>query len=208
MAGEAAAGGGGGGGAAVGLYAQAMVGVIDLMTGAGRDAAYEAAFGKFYNSYQGMHNAARQRVAAEANIAAVQQDRINTDTVIAMKQDQAQAAAKVAAAVSGVEGQSVDATIYQTEVNSSVAKANNTAYAEQQIENQLANIYQSQSTLLALDNTQTGGTSAGMGMAQGVASIISNPAITSQLMDSYQGLFGVDTVDSNVAPDTSGIGIL
>ena len=136
------------------IYAQALVSTADMMTGASVDAAYNAAYGTAYKAYQGMHNAASQKVAAEANIAAIRQDKVNTNKVIRMNQDQAEAQAKVLAAVSGTEGGSVDATIYQTEVNSSLAVQNTVARMDQQIENQLANVYSSQSTLLALDDPQ------------------------------------------------------
>lgn len=170
-------------------YAQAFIGVADVLTGASKDAAYEAAFGQYYKAYQGMHNAARARAAAEANISAIKQDRINTDKVIAMKQDEAEAQAKVMAAVTGTEGQSLDATIYQTEVNSSVAKQNNRMNAEQQIENQLSAVYQSQSTLLALDNPQVAQTSTSMNLATSIAGILGDSSYSGELMEGMDGLF-------------------
>lgn len=179
-----------------GGYAAAMTGTADLMTGASADAAYEAAYGQYYSAFQGMHNAANQKVAAEANISAIKQDRINTDIVVAMKQDQAEAAAKVSAAVSGVEGQSVNDVIYQTEVNSSVAQSNNRKNAEQQIENQLATVYQSQSTMLALDNVNVSSPSLAMSLASSAASMV---GMGDELMDGMDGLFGVDTTASTTA---------
>jgi len=59
-----------------GGYSAAILGVADLLTGASADAAYEAAYGKYYSAFKGMKNAANQRVAAEANIAAIRQDQI------------------------------------------------------------------------------------------------------------------------------------
>jgi hypothetical protein len=193
-------------GAAAGMYAQSIVGVIDLLSGAGADAAYEAAYGKSYSRFTGMYNAANQRVAAEANIAAITQDRINTDTVVAMKQDQAEAMAKVSAAVGGVEGQSVDSVIHQTKVNSSLASANNRKAAEQQIENQLATIYQSTSTMLALDGPSSKGTSPAMAGGKALAQIMGNPTTRGAMMEGLDGLFGSDT-----APPIStnaGIGVI
>ena len=172
-----------------GGYAAAITGGIDLMTGASADAAYEAAYGTFYSAFQGMHNAANQKAAAEANIGAIKQDRINTDMVIAMQQDQAEAAAKVSAAVSGVEGQSVNAVLHQTEVNSSVAQSNNRKNAEQQIENQLASIYQSQSTMLALDNPQVQDISMGRNLASSIAGIATT--MGPEMLEGMDGLFGV-----------------
>jgi hypothetical protein len=173
-----------------GGYAAAITGVADLMTGASADAAYDIAYGQYYSAFAGMHNAANQRSAAEANIAAIKQDRINTNVVIAMKQDQAEAQAKVAAAVSGVEGQSVNDVIYQTEVNSSVAQSNNRKNAEQQIENQLASIYQSTSTMLALDGTYVSTPSLAMSLGNSAAAMVGMGA---DLMDGMDGLFGVDS---------------
>ena len=171
-------------------YAAAFMGVSDLLTGASKDAAYEAAYGKFYSAFQGMHNAANQKVAAEANISAIQQDRINTNIVIARHQDQAEAQAKVSAAVSGVEGQSVNDVIYQTEVSSSVAKSNNKKNAEQQIENQLSTVYQSTSTMLALDNASVSSPSLARSLATSAASMV---GLGDELMDGMSGLFGVES---------------
>ena len=148
------------------MYAQAFLGVADLLTGASKDAAYEAAYGTYYKSFAGMHNAANAKVAAEANIAAIQQDKINTDKVIAQQQDQAEARAIVAAATAGVSGDSLDSVIYQTEVNSSVAKQNTRKHTEQQIENQLSQIYQSQSTLLTLGETEVAAPNMGLNLLQ------------------------------------------
>ena len=196
MAGEAAPGGGGGGGAGAGLYMQAMVGVIDLLAGGSRDAAYDAAYGQHYRAFAGMHNAARQAAAAGANIAAIRQDTINTDTVIKMKQDQAEAMAKVAAAVSGVEGQSVNDVIYQTEVNSSVAQRNAQIAAEQNIENQLSTIYTSKSTMLALDNPASNPADPMMAAAQSLAHIVGNDELRGRIMEGWDSMFGVNAQSS------------
>lgn len=165
MAGEASSSAGGG--AAAGLYAQSITMGIDLMFGASQDAAYDAAYGPYYRKHQQMFNAANQKVAAEANINAIRQDRINTDAMIAIQQDKAEASAKVMAAVSGVEGQSVRDVINQTEFNSSVAQSNNQRTAEQNIENQLSQIYQSQTSLDAASSTNM--SNPNMGLAIGAA---------------------------------------
>lgn len=169
MAGESggSAGGSAGGGAAASLYSQAILMGVDMMLGTSKDAAYDAAYGPYYRKYQQMSNAVNQKVAAEANINAITQDRINTDVMIEIQQDKAEAQAKVMAAVSGVEGQSVQDVIYQTEFNSSVAQSNNQKNAEQNIENQLANIYTSQTTLDAAANTtMPTGPNVGLGVAR------------------------------------------
>lgn len=185
-------------------YAQAFLGVADMLTGASADAAYEAAYGQYYKSYQGMHNAANAKVAAEANISAIKQDRINTDKVIAMKQDEAEAQAKVMAAVTGTEGQSVDATIYQTEVNSSVAKQNNRMNAEQQIENQLSAVYQSQSTQLALDNPQVANVSTGLNLTTSVAGMLGDSSYSGELMEGMDSLFQSEQIAGDMAVNYQG----
>lgn len=187
-----------------GGYAQAVLGVADMLTGASADAAYEAAYGSYYKSYQGMHNAANAKVAAEANIAAIRQDKINTDKVISMQQDQAEAKALVAAAVSGTEGGSVDSVVYQTEVNSSLAKSNNRKNAEQNIENQLAQVYQSQSTILALDNPQMTSVNTGLNVINSGVSFMSTDG--DRFMEGIEGLFGTNG-DTNVMETAEGLGL-
>lgn len=168
-------------------YAQAILGVADLLSGASKRAAYEAAYGKVYASRTQMFNAANAKVAAEANIAAITQDKINTDLIIQMKQREAEAQAQVMAAVSGATGQSVDAVIYQTETNSSLAKRNNKKAMENNIEQQLASIYSSQSTMLAADNPQLDRVSVGMNLFESAAQF----AVTDggAFMDGVDGLF-------------------
>lgn len=175
-------------------YAQAVAGVADMLTGASADAAYEAAYGRYYTSHQQMLNAANQKIAAEANINAIRQDRINTDTVIAMQQDKAEAQAKVAAAVSGTEGQSVDDVIYQTEVESSVAKQNNKKNADQQIENQLSQMYQAQSTLLAVDDPQVVEPSMILNIATAASNFIEDDTLRGDMAESLGGLFGAGDI--------------
>jgi hypothetical protein len=136
------------------IYAQAVMSTADALTGASADAAYDAAYGTVYKAATQMHNAAQRKVTAEANIAAIKQDNINSATIIGMNQDAAEAQAKVYAAATGTEGGSVNATIYQTEVSSTRAVQQSTKQANQQIENQLSNVYAAQSTLLAVDDPQ------------------------------------------------------
>lgn len=135
-------------------YAQAMTGMIDLMSGASADAAYESAYGTFYSAHMKMRNAANQKVAAEANIAAIRQDRVNTDKMISMKQDEAEARRKVTAAVLGTEGQSIGDSIYQTKVGSAFGKSNAKANANNQIEKQVAAVYSANSTMLSVGDTK------------------------------------------------------
>lgn len=164
-------------------YAAAFVGVADMLSGASADAAYDAAYGKFYSSFAGMHNAANQRSAAEANIAAITQAKIHTNTVISMKQDQAEAKAKVMAAVSGTEGQSVRDVIYQTETNSSVAKSNVANQTSQQIDQQLTAIYNSTSTMLSLDNVDVSSPNILQSALSGVATVMGDKEMMEDLGD-------------------------
>tara|TARA_R110002096_G_scaffold110795_6_gene241984 strand:+ start:7969 stop:8541 length:573 start_codon:yes stop_codon:yes gene_type:complete len=179
-------------------YAAAITGVANMMLGTAADAAYEAAYGQYYTAYTGMHNAANQKVAAEANIAAIRQEKIHTDVVISRNQDQAEARAKVAAAVSGTEGQSVNAAIYQTESNSSVARANNRKNMEQQIENQLAAVYQSQSTQLALDNPQINSINTGLNLASQFAPLVADKEYRAGFMDSVDSLFSSEAAGGDI----------
>lgn len=179
-------------------YSAAILGVADLMTGASADAAYEAAYGQYYKAAAGMKDAANRRSIAEANIAAVKQDRINTNLAVSINQDHAEAQAKVAAAVGGTEGQSVQSAIYQTEVNSSVAQANNRKTMEQQVDAQLADVYASTSAMLAVDNPQIEKISMGMALAEAGTTLVTE--MGPQLMD------GIDSLFSSEADSSVGLG--
>lgn len=188
-----------------GGYAQAVLGVADMLTGASADAAYEAAYGTYFKAYMGMHNAANAKVAAEANIAAITQDRINTDKVIDMQQDQAEAQATLAAAVSGTEGGSVDAVKYQTEVNSSLAKQNNRKRAEQQVEQQLANIYQSQATMLTLGETSVAAPNMALDLTQASTQFMSTNG--AEFMEGIDGMMAsTNSIDIMEQADSLGMG--
>lgn len=165
-------------------YAAIFSNTADILTGASADAAYDAAYGKFYSSYAGMHNAASQKVTAEANIAAITQEQNHTNTIISMKQDQAEAKAKVMAAVSGTEGQSVRDVIYQSETNSSVAKQNTARTASAQIEQQLATVYASHSTMLSLDNPQVATPSFAEALSSGIETVLGDKELMAVLGDS------------------------
>ena len=164
-------------------YAAAFVGVADVLTGASADAAYDAAYGTYYSSFVGMHNAANQRVAAEANIAAITQEKIHTNKIISMKRDQAAANAKVMAAVSGTEGQSVRDVAYQIDTNSSAAKSNVARQTNQQIDQQLTAVYNSTSTMLSLDNPQVASPSFLQGSINGIATVMSDKELMKDLGD-------------------------
>ena len=132
------------------IYGNLIGNAVDLVSGASADAAYDQAFAAQYNYQMQLNAHNRAKAAAEANLAAVKQDQVNADRVVRMQQDQAEAQAKVNAAFRGVEGQSQEDILYQTEVNAAFATANNRAIAEQGIEQQKANVYNAQiSTPLA-----------------------------------------------------------
>lgn len=173
-------------------YASAIIGVADLLTGASADAAYEAAFGPYYTAFANMHNAANAKVAAEANIAAIKQNKINTDIVVNANQERAEAEARLMAAVSGTSGRSVDDVIYQTEVNSTVAKANTKKAMEQSIEDQLSQVYASQSTMLAAGKHNVGNASALSNVAAGLTPLL---GMRGEIMEGIDGLFGTTSGD-------------
>ncbi len=161
----------------IGGYAMAFTGIAGVLSGAKADAAYDAAYGKFYSAHAGMFNAANQRVAAEANIAAITQEKIHTNMIISMKQDQAEANAKVMAAVSGTDGQSVKDVIYQTETNSNVAKQNVNRQTTQQIDQQLSAVYNSTSSMLSLDNPSVSSPSMLQGGLEGLSEVLNNKEV-------------------------------
>ena len=167
------------------LYAQAFVNVVDMLSGASKDAAYEAAYGPTYVANMQRANARRAKHSTQLNMAAIAQDKIATDTLITIKQSEAEARAKVLAAASGKEGGSVDAIKYQTEVNSTVAKQHNARSAEQLLEEQLSNIFMSQSTLLASKDPYINKPNVGMEAMKAFSNIIGDDGVRGQLADSW-----------------------
>lgn len=188
--------GGASGGASGAAYGQAIMGVINVLSNTAGKAAYEAAYGKFYQAAAGRLNAADARVAAEANIAAIVQDKINTNTIINIHQSQAEAQAKLAAAVGGVDGQSVNQVIHQTEVNSSLAKANNRRQVEQQLEQQLANVYQATSTASSLSEPLVTKPSIGLGFLEDVSGLIKTDG--KNLVEGFDRLFGEEQTQGDI----------
>jgi hypothetical protein len=117
---------------------------------AGTKAAYNAAY-----------QVAAQRSAiqeakhtAALNISAVKQDKVLSDASIQLNQDQAAAMALVQAAAAGVEGGSVEDTIYETERTEAMALAANRKKAEQQEEQYLATIGSQTSALLTIEDPE------------------------------------------------------
>jgi len=171
------------------LYAQAFINIADLLTGASKDAAYEAAYGPTYVANMQRANARRARHNTQLNIAAIAQDKIATDSLISLKQTEAEARAKVLAAASGREGGSVDDVKYQIEVNSTVAKQHNARSAEQLIEEQLSNIFMSQSTLIASKDPYVNKPNVGMEAMKAFTGMVGDDDIRGQLAESWDNLF-------------------
>ena len=140
------------------IYAQAVMSGMStleaLATGGNAQtrAAYDVAYNETYSAVAKRHAAGRAKVAAEANISSIRQDKILTDTTIQMRQDEAEAVTRVAAAVSGSTGGSVDQVIYETHKNESQRLAENRRSAEQAIEGEKAKIHSSQSALLSVSD--------------------------------------------------------
>ena len=134
------------------VFQSAIMGSIDVLTGASAEAAYNAAYGTYSKAYGAMHAAANAKVAAEQNIYAAKQSQINSDKAVQMKQDQAEAMAEVSAAASGTEGLSVTQGINQTKTNAAFAEDMNRRKFEQEEETALAQVYGAQTTLLASDD--------------------------------------------------------
>lgn len=136
------------------IYAGAVQSGLNLLSVMGGDnaatvAAYNTEFATVSNQ-MAMH---RQRSAAEQNISAVNQDRITSNINIQRKQDEAEAQAKVNAALAGAQGGSVEASINQTKVNESFAIQANNQKAEQQTEQLKATVHSS--TMAAQSRKQT-----------------------------------------------------
>ena len=135
------------------LYAQAVqsgMGAAQLLA-TGENAQTKAAYNAAYAAKAAEYAAAGRKNAAEKNIAAIKQDKILTNVSIQMKQDQAEAFAKVNAAASGSSGQSVDDVIYGTERNEAHAIASANKKASQGIESELARINNAQASLLSIE---------------------------------------------------------
>ncbi|QDP58702.1 MAG: hypothetical protein Tp125SUR00d2C35697761_37 [Prokaryotic dsDNA virus sp.] len=134
------------------IYATAVTSGIEALAGIKADQAYDQAYNVTYAAEAQRANIRNAMHAAELNVTAVRQDKVLTNTMIGMKQDEAEAAAKVAAATAGVEGGSVDDIIYETEKNESLAINSANRRAEQSIESQLAQIGSGMSSLLAVND--------------------------------------------------------
>lgn len=134
------------------LYAQAMQSGVQAITTAFEGGKAAEAF--YTNKYLREDAISRNKVNAERNITAIKQDTIRSNTQIQMKQDQAEAMAKVSAAAAGVTGGSVSDVLYTTEVNEVNAMAANEKRAENSIASEMESIYASSNAMFAEDTVQ------------------------------------------------------
>lgn len=122
------------------IYAQAVssgMSSLELMT-TGENAATIEAYNKEYTKAAQRASILSARQTVQQNIAAIRQDQITSNTMIQMRQNQAEAWAKVNAATAGVEGGSVDDVIYETEKNEAFALQSAQVKSDQQVANQLS----------------------------------------------------------------------
>lgn len=113
---------------------------LNLMMG-GKDATTIAAYNTAYSGVMKRFAAADAINAAEANISAINQDKILTNLSIEMSQQDAQAQLQVNAAAAGVHGGSVDAASQMIDVNATTQRMQIEAEAENLTEQQLAGVY-------------------------------------------------------------------
>lgn len=108
--------------------------------GGGDNAGTIAAYNEAYSAQQAFYAASDAKNTAEANISAINQDKILTNVQIEMNQQEAEAQLAVNAAAAGVSGGSVDAVAYGIDANVSMQKQQAEAQADQLTEQQLANV--------------------------------------------------------------------
>lgn len=120
----------------------------------GENAQTRAAYNQAYQAAAQRASILEAKHAAELNIAAIEQDKITSNTHIRMAQDQAEAMAIVSAATAGVEGGSADDVIYETKKNEAFALNNASRKSEQAKESQLAIVGSQSSALLAVQEPE------------------------------------------------------
>lgn len=155
-----------------------------------RQQAYDSEYTRAMNQEAGKEALAK----AQANIAAVKQDKILTDINIQMSQDAAEAQATAAAAAAGVEGGSVEAVKLDTEINEVMAKQANARAEEQGVEDALSAIGQASATIISNDEVAkpgqiTGGGVDWAGSLAGIATSMSDDQFK-DLGNSFMGMFG------------------
>lgn len=98
--------------------------------------------------------AARRRVAGERNISAIRQSVIMSNANIRQQQAEKAAASKVAAAVAGVRGDSVDATEYEHFLKATMSLEAVARQGENAIEGYLAGVYEGMSTMMTTTDVE------------------------------------------------------
>lgn len=135
------------------IYSMAVQSVFEAASGAVPRAAYNAAY---QNEAQRL-SARNRRTSTERNIAAVKQDSILTNRQIELNQTQSEAMVKLAAAVSGVTGGSVQDVQYMTEVNKVNAQRASVRETDQVVESMKAEVQASQASLLGVQDDKVSG---------------------------------------------------
>jgi len=137
------------------IYAQAVQSGLSAaqLAATGENAQTKAAWNESYAAQSKRLAALDRKQTAEKNIAAIKQDKILSDTSIQMQQDQAEAFAKVNAAAAGMQGQSAEDVVYQTEANEVYAMSRNKRQASQRIESELARVNSAQAAYLGVTET-------------------------------------------------------
>lgn len=137
------------------IYAQAVQSGLSAaqLAFTGENAQTKAAYNQSFAEQAARLAAAERKHTAEKNISAIKQDKILSNTQIQMSQDQAEAFAKVNAAAAGVQGQSVEDVVYQTEANETYAMSRNKRQADQRIESELARVNSAQASLLSVTDS-------------------------------------------------------
>lgn len=138
---------------AVAVYAMAVQSVFEAAAGTAADAAYGTAYQNAANRLAGRN----RKVATERNIAAVKQDKILTNKQIELNQTQSEAMVKLAAAVSGVTGGSVQDVQYMTEVNKVNAQRSSTRESDQVVEAMKAEVQAAHAGTLGIQDDKISG---------------------------------------------------
>jgi len=130
------------------MYAQLVSGGMQILSAAlnkpqvNTGEIFQRNYNATYGIEAGRYAAYREVGRLQRNLAAVHTDKVTSNLLVQKRQAEAEANAKVSAAAAGVQGGSVTAVIHQTEVNASLAAADNERRAEQSRENILAGIYE------------------------------------------------------------------
>lgn len=135
------------------LYSMAVQSVFEAASGA----AGRAAYGQAYQNEAQRLAGKNRKVGAERNIAAVKQDKILTNRQIELNQTQSEAMIKLAAAVSGVTGGSVQDVQYMTEVNKVNAQRASSRESDQVVEAMTAEVQAAHAGTLGIQDDKVSG---------------------------------------------------